>query len=145
MSPTEMKRRLQGLDVQAVAVASMEETAQDFIDLNTEQMYAGKDSDGEPIQPDYKSDVYAQMKNRMNPAPGYGVPDLKATGAFYAGYTLKVDAGQVTEDSDVEYADKLTEQYGEQIWGLDDENLAAYRTGPFWSVLKKKVENQLYE
>jgi hypothetical protein len=139
-----MKRRLQGLDVQAAAESSMMETAQDFIDLNTQQMYEGKDSQDEQIQPTYKRPRYARVKNQMNPTPGYGVPDLKLSGDFYKGYTLKVDGDQVIEDSDVDYAKYLTERYGVKIWGLNDSNLSAYRTGPFWSVLKQKVQSQLY-
>lgn len=139
-----MKRRLEGLSVQAEAEGALDDTADDFAELNTQQMYRGLDSTGQPIAPQYARADYAQMKNQMNPAPGYGTPDLYLTGAFYRGYTLRVEGGQVTEDSDVDYADDLTEKYGPDIWGLDDENLASYRTGPFWEALKERVENQLY-
>lgn len=140
---SEMKRRLQGLNVAQVAEETIEETKQAFIDLNTAQMYKGLDNTGQPIHPAYRSPKYARVKHEMNPLPGLGIPDAHVTGAFYRGYTLMAQGGKVTENSTVPYADELSEKYPE-MWGLDPENLVTYRTGPFWSVLKNKVETQLF-
>src|SRR5690348_238105 len=79
---------------------SIQETESGFIDLNTQQMYEGKNSDGGEIGA-YRSEVYAEMKNQMNSLPGFGVPDLKLTGAFYEGYSLRIQGGEIEETSNV--------------------------------------------
>jgi len=122
----------------------MEETSEEFIRLNTEQMYAGKDSAGREMSPQYASQGYADEKHGMNPTPGYGTPDLKYSGAFYQGYELEVQGDKVKEDSRVQYAGKLTAKYGEQIWGLDPENLSIYRQETLVPLMRYKVEIKLF-
>lgn len=107
-------------------VEAIEETADQYVELNTKQMYAGLDGTGRQISPQYASQEYATQKNQMNPAPGYGTPDAYLTGAFYRGYGIRVEGDQVIKDSDVEYADKLFEKYGNELGELDDDSREQY-------------------
>jgi hypothetical protein len=143
MSPAEMIRRLGRLDIQTATEESVLETAEEYVQLNTQQMYEGKDSYGRQISPGYASEGYADEKHQMNPVPGYGVPDLKYSGDFYRNWGISVQGGKIIGDSDVEYADKLFEKY-DDIAGLDPENMNEYRQGPFREALKEKVEEQFY-
>jgi hypothetical protein len=142
MSTTaELIQRLTQLrdNMREVLVDSIEETASIYVDLNTEQMYVGKDGTGRSISPMYKFIEYANQKSAMNPAPGFGVPDLKLTGAFYEGYTVHVEGDQVIKDSTVEYADKLFEKYGNAIGELDDDFHQQYVEGDLAPVFMDKV------
>lgn len=143
MTATEMKRRLQGLNIQEATEEAVEMTAEEFVTFNTAQLYAGKNALGRPIAPGYAWETYADKKHAMNPKPGYGIPDAYLTGAFYSGFGISAQGGQVIEDSDVEYADKLFEKY-DHLGGLDPENLDRYRSGPFKEALKQRVEAKLY-
>jgi len=138
-----MKRRLQRLNLEQVTEEAIQETAEDYLELNREQLYQGKTSMGQELLPTYRSEVYAQMKNDMNPAPGLGIPDLKLTGAFYQGLSLEIQAGQIQEESDVEYAGKLFEKY-DDIVGLDEVKLDEYRAGPFKEALEEKIKQVVY-
>lgn len=136
---TDIIERLQGMNLQELLTESILETAEQYVDLNTAQLYQGKDGDGQPISPQYAWDTYAAEKNQMNPTPGYGIPDLKLTGAFYRGYTLQVEGDEVIKDSDVEYADDLFTKYGNQIGELDEVNHDEYVNGEMAPVFYDKV------
>ncbi len=136
---TEMIERLQGLNIRDLLIESIEETAQQYVELNTAQLYEGKDGNDQPLNPTYASPKYARVKNEMNPTPGYGNPDLKLTGAFYGGYELRVEGDDLVKDSDVEYADDLFAKYGNAIGQLDEANHEQYVNEEMAPVLYEKV------
>jgi spore cortex formation protein SpoVR/YcgB (stage V sporulation) len=122
-TPGDMLDALEELNLKEVVLEAIEDQKQEYLKLNLEQLYEGKGSDGDPIEPEYASFSYAQQKNYMNPTPGFGTPDLKVTGAFYEGMEIEVDEDELTEESPVEYAQYLDENYGEnQIYGLTPDN-----------------------
>lgn len=134
--------RLQGLNLESLLTESIAETAAQYVDLNTAQLYQGKDGDGQAISPLYRSNGYADEKSRMNSAPGYGVPDLKLTGAFYRGYTVRVEGQDLVKDSNVEYADELFNKYGNAIGQLNEVNHEEYVERELAPVLYDKVREQ---
>lgn len=134
--------RLQGLNLQELLTESIEETAAQYVDLNTAQMYQGKDGDGQSIAPQYGSESYANEKNQMNPTPGYGIPDLRLSGAFYRGYKVRVEGQDLVKDSDVPYADELFNKYGNAIGQLDEVNHEEYVEQELAPVLYDKVREQ---
>ena len=69
-----------------------------LIDLNQLQLFNGRNSRGE-ILGEYRSRGYADFKSRLNPAPGYGVWDLRLTGALYEGMFVEANSFPVTIDS----------------------------------------------
>jgi hypothetical protein len=139
---SEIEERLKALDLRKLLTESIEETADQYVELNQQQMYAGKDGDGREISPQYARQDYAVMKNQMNPAPGYGTPDLKLTGAFYQGYGVRVEGDEVIKDSNVEYADQLFEKYGNAIGELDEGRHEEYVEGEMGPVFYDKVREQ---
>lgn len=139
---SELIERLQGLNLREILTESIEETAPQYVELNTQQLFKGLDGTGGSIHPLYRSAKYARMKNQMNALPGYGTPDLKLTGAFYQGYGVRVEGDEVVKDSDVAYADDLFEKYGNAIGELDEENHEAYIDNGLSPVFTDKVREQ---
>ena len=133
--------QIQALNLESEVVSSIEATEEDYIAKNTqEELFTGIDATGNQISPNYKSMSYARKKAARNSLPGFGVPDLKLTGEFYNRFTLKVDRAEIEVNSDVPYAKYLEARYGKRIYGLTDKLRAEYAFGPFWGVLKERIE-----
>lgn len=96
----------------------------EIIDLNADdQLFTkGVDSDGDSL-PEYKSSEYRRLKRMLNPN---SVTDLKLTGDFHQGFY--VDAGRfpINIDSRDSKTGELVRKYGENIFGLTDENLVEF-------------------
>lgn len=90
------------------------------------QLEKGQMPDGGSIQPSYASNYYAKQKFSMNSLPGYGVPDIKKSGKYYAAtkVTAKGDEYDVESDTPYANADSIT-QYGD-ILLPSDENKQIY-------------------
>lgn len=119
----EMANRLKRLQVQLPdAVGEMiAENGGVILDLQTEQLYAGKDSEGNDIQPPY-SPFTVQIK-RAKGQPTDRVT-LKDEGDFYAGMFLSGgNRGQFAIGNRDQKTTKLTRKYGEEILGLNDNSL----------------------
>ena len=132
------------VNLKEVIDQSINDTKEDYIRLNTEQqLFKGLATDGRQLQPLYKSNSYAKKKNAMNPIPGFGVPDLKLTGSFYANQKLSVQGDEIMLDSDVNHTQYLEKNYGaDKIFGLDDENQEEYNFGAFQNALTEKITDQ---
>ena len=81
-------------------------------------MHKGLNADGDPIG-QYQSEIYAEMKHSMNPLPGFGVPDLKLTGAFYRATSVSVGSQTLKIDSSDSKSTELQAKYGKEIFGLN--------------------------
>lgn len=122
-TPADILDELEGLNLEEIVEYSLQEVSAEYVRKNLDQLYEGMGSDGQKIVPQYRRQKYARAKNEMNPTPGFGTPDLFLTGEFYRQTEAKIEGGDLVEESSVEYAKKLEEQYGDdQIWGLDEEN-----------------------
>ena len=93
-------------------------------ELVEDQLQGGKLSTGNPIQPAYANAYYAKKKASMNSLPGYGIPDLKVTGDYYAGIGVAIKSEDEYDiESDVDYANNASiTQYGEELLALSDDN-----------------------
>lgn len=109
-----------GLENQAAEIVREHENV--LVDMNTEQIKQGRDSTGSSISPDYYSEDYAQMKNQMNPRPGFGVPDLFLEGDFQEGFFVEDAPEGWKVDSKDEKRNKLASKYGEEIFGNTPED-----------------------
>ena len=87
----------------------------------------GIDGTGQKITPSYKGKAYSYYKAALNPAAGYGVPDVKVTGSYNAELKLTVKGDQYEIDSDVSYAQSASlTQYGNELNLPDDESKEEY-------------------
>lgn len=76
--------------------------------------------------PEYKGDFYQVFKNKLNPKPGIGNPDLFLTGEFYKGIGVVVTPTEYTVNSTSENAPRLEIKYGSEIYGLTPQNQGIY-------------------
>lgn len=132
-------QRLKGLDIELVIVEAIEETKADYADLNKAQFQAGQLNDGTDITPPYSAS-YARVRRREGLQTDH--VDLYRTGRLYEQVAVSLDNDVIRSGSEVSYEKYLTGRYSVKLWGLDVENTRQYTKGPFWSVLKEKVETQ---
>ena len=106
-----------------------------IVDLNTSQLMNGKDSMGKFLTP-YRNPNYAALKRAIyNPR---GVTDLRLSGDFHDGFFINANRFPVVFDSRDEKTELLTSKYGNDIFGLDKENL-----GNLASFVKKDLRRVL--
>lgn len=111
-------------DPKSSLLDSIIENENSAVEMNRDQLLNGRDSLGEKLK-EYVDDQYAELKQRMNPLPGYGTPDLKLTGDFHRGFYLdisSIDDGNFELGSTDEKTQELVDKYNESIFGLDKEN-----------------------
>lgn len=121
----DLKEAVQNFNAQQEIYDSIVDSSDVAVEMNRSQLESGKTSDDVDVSPSYFSDFYASMKNRLNSAPTFGVPDLILTGDFHNGFYLdlsKVNQGVFEIDSTDWKSAELTDKYGESIFGLTDEN-----------------------
>lgn len=120
---------------------AIKNTEQWMVELNKEQLSHGINSLGQKLMP-YNSLTYALRKEEMNPLPGFGVPDLKYTGAFYGGLFAKYQGGKIVFGSTDSKTDELRGKYGVSIFGLTKENEQFYKDNILREEIIKIVERK---
>lgn len=113
------------LDTDRISFESLDDTSDKIAEANTRQLESGTDATGGKVGL-YRSEVYAEMKNRMNPKPGFGVVDLRLTGSFYSRMVTNVVGENVITESTDEKAPELEKKYGSEIYGLNSTFKAEY-------------------
>ena len=90
------------------------------LDMNTGQIYAGKESTGKPITPEYRP-LTIQIKT------GMGQPTdrvtLKDTGDFHGSFFINYGPNWFTISADDVKTQKIEKKYGVDIYGLDEKNM----------------------
>lgn len=94
----------------------------EVLDANTAQLSKGKDSMGAFLY-DYLSDDYAKFKKALGSQAPLGTPNLYLEGDFYEGFVLRYNDSVFEITSTDEKRDKLVQMYGEDIFGLAQEQL----------------------
>lgn len=106
--------------------------------MNAEQMYMGIKSDGEEIKPAYAESTIKAKKKKGQP---YDRVTLRDTGLFHQKIIVYADNENIFIDSDVDYSKHLAARYTEKIFGLEKQNRKEFSFGPYWSVLKARLQN----
>ena len=87
----------------------------------------GLSGTGNKITPSYAGKLYSQFKESLNPSAGYGIPDVKVTGAYNDGMSLKIEGDNYVIDSDVSYAQSASiNQYGNSLNLPTDQSKGEY-------------------
>lgn len=120
------------------AVEAFNATGKDYARLNTEQMYQGTNSKGQDIVPNYAQSTIARKKRKGQP---FDRVTLNDTNEFYTKTSAFADDNKIYIDSDVPYTKYLVERYGEEIFGLNNENRKEFIFGKYWGVLRMRVES----
>lgn len=130
-------RRVKNFDTDKAIDNSFEVTTTDFAVLNKQQMYAGFDKSGEKFTKKYAAGSYAKKKNKMNPLPGYGTPDLFLSGEFQKQIKVDYSKGILTSMSSVEYAKYVEPVY--RPYGLGGKLKKEFIKEKLQPALKKEI------
>jgi hypothetical protein len=121
-----LRRRVEELNMEKVAVASITATQDSIADLNAEQMIKGLRSDGSDITPSYTE--YTKELKRLKGQPTDRVT-LRDIGRFQAAMFTKLQGLEViTGSADLKSA-KLEKKYSKSkgsIFGLSERFRAEY-------------------
>ena len=125
-------------DLRVIAMDSLVDTQDEYLDMQRDQMTRGINSDGGEIGM-YRSQAYQYMKERMNPLAG-GTVDLKLTGDFQAELTLRRMSNKEYSiySQDVK-APMLKKKYGEIIYFLSHAWMEQYRANSWKPNFMDKV------
>ena len=114
----------------------------EIIDANTAQLEGGKDAFGNFLE-EYTTDAYAEFKQALGSKAPFKIADLKLEGNFYAGFDLISEGMTIFRiTSTDEKRDKLVSEWGEDIFGLNEDSLKEIRPlvlESFLTLLRKEV------
>lgn len=140
MTFTELNQTINSFDADKVVEDVYEETKEPLADLNAVQLLQGLSAKGKNLK-SYASPLYAEMKNRMNPLPGYGNPDLRLTGAFYRGIYANIQGGSLSITSSDSKTTDLEKKYGElNMFGLSEKYRIEHVIENIDPAFKKEIE-----
>lgn len=111
----DMMKRFEAVDVSQLAVESIEDTRNDLIEWQKEQLFLGKKQTGSDITPFYKPATIREKKKKGQPTDRV---TLKDTGVFYNAVFVDVRSAEFVIDSEDRKAPWLIDKYGESIFGL---------------------------
>ena len=130
---TDMLANIQGLDLKKAALVSIAKTAEQYADLNREQLLHGKKADGSTMPPYSWTSVHKFHK----PA---GPIRLYDTGAFQKSIALDVGSSKLQIVSDDPH--NLRKRYTDEIFGLGNTNQEYYNQEIFFPEFAEKIESQ---
>lgn len=140
MTVRELYTKFKSFDTQKEGRRAIERTKDAAVDLNREQLYfSSMRSDGSYLQA-YRSEFYAEYKERKNPSPGFGSPDLYDTGSFQNKMFAVVKGDELTFDSKDSKTADLVKKYGKLIFGLTSKSLDEYATVTVHRELVRRVK-----
>lgn len=129
-------KRLEGLDIMQAAADSIEDTREDLIRHQQEQMFAGQNSKGRPIKPFYSPSTIARKKKLGQPIDRV---TWKDKGGFYAGVFVDVRKDTFVTGSADSKTTFLVERY-KNVFGLAGQFKADY-IRDLSPVFNNKIEN----
>lgn len=124
MTISQAIEKLGRLDLAQALEKVLGQTEEQYEDLNRSQLLQGKLNDGSDLTPPY-SVMWSEVRERHGLQIDH--VDLKFTGNFYKGFTMKMEGETLQLGSDVEYEGSLSARYSEKIYGLSEENADTYR------------------
>ena len=116
-------KRLTSLNIPQIIRTTLRPSLGLIADLQREQLFAGIDSFGEPIIPEYSTDTI-RRKGKKSPRQPTDRVTLKDTGKFYKGIKGEIKDQKITVTSRDLKTEMLKGKYGDKILGLTDENIA---------------------
>lgn len=134
-----MFRKFQSLDLRGQVPKIIASSTDEIETLNKKQLYEKSvDRNGEPLRL-YASLSYAIEKNRKNPMPGFGRPDLFNEGSFFRQFFTVVGANYYETSSRDSKTSGLVAKYSSDIFGLTKENKAKYASETLFEGIKSYI------
>lgn len=117
ITPSDLFNTLKELNLKQVAVTSLKNKSEAYLDANRGQMLEGKGKNKNIGT--YRNKQYASFKKELNSKAGLGNVDLKLTGSFQEGMTMTMNGDDIDVDSTDSKTGDLVNKYGGQIFGLN--------------------------
>lgn len=149
-----MLKRFEGIDTDQVIYQVMQDSEQDIVDLNREQMYDGKtnlDTNIRPLyieDPYFKGDIiraqaYSDWKDSITPNSrrNPGVPNLYINGFFHSSIRVTVLPDTIVFDSSWTEGDDIEKKF-KNIYGLGGEHKKIFLNVYLSPVLKERMEQE---
>lgn len=121
-----MLQKVSSIDLPNQVPIIIEQTSETAINLNRQQLYEMSTDKNNMSLLMYKWPSYAQFKNRKNPKPGLGHPDLFLTGSFQNQMFMKVEKETFEISSKDGKTFDLIKHYGDDIFGLTLDSKKEY-------------------
>jgi hypothetical protein len=137
---------LQKVDIEQIAVKTMEDNSGHYVLLNQGQMLEGKGKDRNIgvyrnfRMPDGKQ--YRDYKYEKSQLAGKGNVDLKDTGAFYKGMKMTMNGNEINVSSSDSKESELVDKYGGQIYGLNNKNKETFTEIAFTPDFQAEITRQ---
>lgn len=121
-----MLRAAEKINIPYQVQLSLIDSSDEYVRLQNEQMAKGERADGKPIfnvktGSDEYSPAYAKKKGKKKPI------DLHDRGDFYRETFLLVEGDKAVIDSADSKSNKLQENYGTQIFGLNKDSKIQFK------------------
>lgn len=123
----EFSKRVKAFKLKARIEDAILENSPDAIRRNQNQLLDGENALGQPNSPSYARPSYAAFKNKKNPRPGLGTPDIHLTGTLFNKMFMSIEGPKVTIDSSDPKVDFPSIKQYKNKFGLQDQNLASNR------------------
>ncbi|MGN6416147.1 MAG: hypothetical protein ACTHMC_01555 [Pseudobacter sp.] len=126
------------VNVEMVTSESVNNTKEEMLELNLEQMMEGKTRTGEDITPSYLDDPYfksresaqrySDWKDEITPNPKRtpGTPNYYINGMYHGTIKITVNGDKIEFNSDFPGARDIERKSGEIIYGLNAEKREEY-------------------
>lgn len=123
----QLLKKYQSLNIDQLAIEAVEETRDQLLDIQRDQLLHGERKDGSKIGK-YKSESYAAKKLSQNPLAGSGNVDLKFTGEYYQELFVDIRNETLVIDSaaSVDKINSIIDKYGDPL-GLNEVSLNEYK------------------
>lgn len=137
---------LKEISVKRISIKAVELSTGELVLLNQVQLFDGTNNQGKTFKK-YKWEEYAEEKNKQNPNPGFGNPDLKLSGSFYKSFYAELRGENIIIDARDRKTGWLMEHYstkskGQLIFGLIPDNKAIFIQTCFAPDVQKLIEEQ---
>lgn len=118
------------VSIEAVLETTVDDTKEQLLALNKQQMYSGKLRTGQDITPSYLDDPYfkstaaaqrySDWKDEITPDQNRkkGTPNLFINGAFYDSIGISVGSGDIKFDASFKDANSIESKFTANIYGL---------------------------
>jgi hypothetical protein len=139
MTIPSLYNKVKALDTDAIIEQSIVETKETIADLNAEQLFTGKRSDGSEILPSYSDRTIAIKEQKGQPTDRV---TLRDTGSFYQGIRVEVEGARIVINSTDEKNESLNKKYSTakgNIFGLSIPFKREYLNEKLRPTFKNKI------
>lgn len=146
-------KRIEGLNTDQLAAASLQKTTGRILDANLDQLLNGLDKEGNSIRPTYQEDPffdspeeaqgYSDWKDRISPFSAIrkpGTPNLFINGHYHSTIRVEVKGDKIVYGSDFAEADDIEDKYNDKLYGLNPESRKRFIEEVLRPVWKRHME-----